>query len=151
MKFALSSRSLSRLEGVNPALQAIVKEAIKITPIDFGVTEGLRTKERQQELFELKATHTLKSKHLTGHAVDLVAYIGPRISWELKLYDEIALAMKDAALKTGVGLRWGACWHIDNICEWNKPMEDALWDYVTLRRSQGRRPFIDAPHFELVM
>lgn len=67
------------------------------------------------------------------------------------MYDEVADAMKAAAIEEGVALRWGAAWHIDDIREWDGSMEDAMNAYVDLRRSQGRRPFIDAPHFELMV
>jgi hypothetical protein len=28
--------------------------------------------------------------------------------------------------------------------------EDLMNEYIDLRRSEGKRPFIDAPHFEIV-
>ena len=135
--------------GVEPELKEVVYEAIKVTKIDFGVIEGLRTEEKQKQLVESGASQTMKSKHLEGRAVDLMAYIGGRGSWELNVYDEIADAMKEAAVKVDVAVRWGAAWTVTNIREWEGTMEDAMNSYVDLRRSQGRRPFIDAPHFEL--
>ena len=147
--FRLSNRSLSRLEGVDPSLVNVVKRAIDLTKVDFGVSEGLRTIERQKELVAQGASQTMASKHIEGRAVDLVAYIGSRVSWELNLYDDIADAMRLAAIEQNAEIRWGAAWHIDNICGWNGSMENAMNDYIDLRRSQGRRPFIDAPHFEL--
>jgi peptidoglycan LD-endopeptidase CwlK len=92
----------------------------------------------------------MRSKHLDGKAVDLMAYIGSRGSWELNLYDDIADAMQEAAVETGAVLRWGAAWHINDIREWDGTMEDAMNSYVDLRRSQGKRPFIDGPHFEIL-
>jgi len=150
MAFKLSQRSLDRLEGVDGALVAVVQRAIKVTTIDFGVTEGLRTIERQQELVDRGASKTMKSKHLNGLAVDLVAYLGPRVSWELNLYDNIADAMKQAATELDVPLRWGGAWTTSNICEWQGTMEQAMTAYIDRRRLQNRRPFIDGPHFELV-
>ena len=149
MSFSLSQRSESRLEGVNPALVEVVQKAITLTNIDFGVTCGLRTMEEQQALVDSGASQTMKSKHLEGNAVDVVAYIGPRITWELNVYDDIADAFKAAAQDVGLGIRWGAAWHIPDIREWDQTMEDAMNSYVDLRRSEGRRPFIDAPHFEI--
>ena len=149
MSFSLSQRSESRLEGVNPALVEVVQKAITITKIDFGVTCGLRTMEEQQALVDSGASQTMKSKHLEGNAVDVVAYIGPRITWELNVYDDIADAFKAAAQDVGLGIRWGAAWQIPDIREWDQSMEDAMNSYVDLRRSEGRRPFIDAPHFEI--
>jgi peptidoglycan LD-endopeptidase CwlK len=93
---------------------------------------------------------TLKSKHLDGEAVDLMAYIGGgRASWELNLYDDIAGAMRKGAELANVPVRWGAAWHITDIRDWKGTMEEAMNEYIDLRRKQGRRPFIDAPHFEI--
>ena len=150
MAYKLSTRSQERLMGVEPELKEVVYEAIKLTKIDFGVIEGVRTEEKQKQLVESGASQTMKSKHLEGRAVDLMAYIGGRGSWELNVYDEIADAMKEAAVKVEVAVRWGAAWTVTDIREWEGTMEDAMNSYIDTRRSQGRRPFIDAPHFELM-
>ena len=155
MSYTLSTRSLERLNGVNESLVNIVKNAIKTTKVDFGVTCGLRTKSEQAELVKKGASQTMNSRHLpqestgTSHAVDLVAYISGRVSWELNLYDDIADAIKDAAIKEGKSIRWGAAWH-KPLNEWDGTAEDLMNEYIDTRRSQGRRPLIDAPHFELV-
>ena len=127
----------------------VVKKAIELTKVDFGVICGLRTVEEQEELVAKGASQTMKSKHIDGLAVDLMAYLGGRASWELNLYDDIADAMKEAAKLENVGVRWGAAWQIDNMADWDGTMEEAMNAYIDLRRSQGRRPFIDGPHFEL--
>ena len=150
MAYKLSTRSQERLMGIEPELKEVVYEAIKVTKIDFGVIEGLRTEEKQKQLVESGASQTMKSKHLEGRAVDLMAYIGGRGSWELNVYDEIADAMKEAATKVEVAVRWGAAWTVTDIREWEGTMEDAMNSYIDTRRSEGRRPFIDAPHFELM-
>jgi len=149
MSFRLSARSLDRLTGVKPELVDVVRRAIELTRVDFAVTEGLRTVARQAELVEKGASQTMNSKHIDGQAVDLVAYLGDRISWELTLYDDIADAMKDAAVEYGVSLRWGAAWNVLDICRWEGNMESAMNFYIDERRRMGKRPFIDAPHFEL--
>tara|TARA_Y100000361_G_scaffold54277_1_gene47380 strand:- start:3562 stop:4014 length:453 start_codon:yes stop_codon:yes gene_type:complete len=149
MTFKLSANSMSKMTGIKDELHTIVCEAIRLTKVDFGVICGKRTEAEQQELVAKGASQTMKSKHLTGDAVDLMAYVGSRASWELNLYDEIADAMKQAAKNKGVKIRWGAAWHIDNFAEYEGTAEDAMNSYVDLRRSQGRRPFIDGPHFEL--
>ena len=150
MAYKLSTRSQERLMGVEPELKEVVYEAIKVTKIDFGVIEGLRTEEKQKQLVESGASQTIKSKHLEGRAVDLMAYIGGRGSWELNVYDEIADAMKEADIKVDVAVRWGAAWTVNDIREWKGTMEEAMNSYIDTRRGQGRRPFIDAPHFELM-
>ena len=149
MTFKLSERSLGKLEGVNDNMKLVVMKAITLTKIDFGVICGLRTQEEQEELVAKGASKTMRSRHLTGDAVDLMCYLGSRGSWELNLYDDVADAMKQAAQDEGVGIRWGAAWQIPDIREWDGTMEEAMNAYVDLRRSEGRRPFIDAPHFEL--
>jgi peptidoglycan L-alanyl-D-glutamate endopeptidase CwlK len=149
MSFQLSQKSLDRLEGVNEHLITVVKTAIVLTDIDFGVICGMRTIEEQQTLVDKGASQTMKSKHLDGHAVDLMAYVGGRASWELNVYDDIADAMQKAAREVGTALRWGAAWHINDMREWSGTMEDAMNAYIDLRRGQGRRPFLDGPHFEL--
>ena len=149
MSFTLSKKSLEKLSGVDESLQRCVKKAIELTKVDFAVICGMRTPEEQQALLDKGATQTLKSKHLEGLAVDLMAYVGGRASWELNLYDDIADAMKDAAIKEGKPIRWGAAWH-KPLNEWDGSAEDLMNQYIDLRRSEGRRPFIDAPHFELV-
>jgi peptidoglycan L-alanyl-D-glutamate endopeptidase CwlK len=150
MSFKLSQRSLDKLEGVDERLVAVVKHAITATKIDFGVIQGMRTIEMQKELVAKGASQTMKSKHLEGNAVDLMAYIGGRGSWELNVYDDLADAMKEGANAVGCKVRWGAAWHIDDIGSWDGTMEEAMNSYIDLRRSQGRRPFIDGPHFELM-
>ena len=150
MAFQLSQRSLGRLDGVKSDLHSIVCKAIGMTDVDFGVICGLRTEKEQEDLVARGASQTMKSKHLVGDAVDLMAYIGSRGSWELNLYDDIADAMRKAAKQQDVKIRWGAAWHIDDFGAFDGTAEEAMNAYVDLRRSQGRRPFIDAPHFELM-
>jgi peptidoglycan L-alanyl-D-glutamate endopeptidase CwlK len=150
MAFKLSSRSMKKLKGVDEGLVAVVKDAIGITKVDFGVTFGLRTLEEQKKLYESGRSQTMKSKHLEGRAVDLVAYFGSDISWELNVYDDICDAMAEAARKNNVAIKWGAAWSEGDIREYAGTAEDAMNAYVDLRRSEGRRPFIDAPHFEMM-
>ena len=149
MTFKLSERSLGNLKGVDARLQKAVQHAIGETKVDFGVICGLRTIEEQRELVAKGASQTLKSKHLDGEAVDLMAYIGSRGSWELNLYDDIADAMRKGAELANVPIRWGAAWHINDIRDWKGTMEEAMNEYIDLRRRAGKRPFLDCPHFEI--
>jgi peptidoglycan L-alanyl-D-glutamate endopeptidase CwlK len=91
----------------------------------------------------------MDSKHLTGDAVDLMAYVAGQVSWELNVYDNLADAMKQAAIEKNVAIKWGAAWNVPDIRLWRGTMEEAMNFYVDERRKQGKRPFIDAPHFEL--
>ncbi|MDB4299682.1 M15 family metallopeptidase [bacterium] len=148
MTYQLGKRSKDRLLGVDPRMVSVVEKAITISEQDFSVICGLRTVQEQEALVAKGASQTMKSKHLEGLAVDLMAYIdGGR--WELNLYDEIADAIRKAAIELGVNVRWGAAWH-KTLNEWDGTAEDLMNEYIDLRRSQGRRPFIDGPHFEIV-
>lgn len=148
--FKLSENSLRKLKGVDPKLVAVVNRAIELSTVDFGITEGLRSIETQKKYVAAGKSQTMKSKHIDGKAVDLVAYVDGAVSWELNLYDNIADAMAKAAKELGVPLKWGAAWTVTDITKWNGTMEAAMNSYIDARRKEGKRPFIDGPHFELV-
>lgn len=122
MTFSLSQRSENNLKGVDPNLVAVVRKAITLTPVDFVVIEGLRSLERQKELFAKGASKTLKSNHLIGRAVDVAALVDGKITWEEKYYRQISTAFKQAAKDLGISIRWGG-------------------DF---------KGFFDSPHFELL-
>lgn len=108
MTFSLGDRSRRNLNGVHPDLVKVVERAIEITEVDFTVIEGLRTKERQAQLFRDRFTKTLSSRHLTGHAVDIAPY---PIDWEDKVrFARVAKAMKQAARELNVAIVWGGDW-----------------------------------------
>lgn len=121
MTFVLSTRSRRRMTGVHTDLVRLVEHAIGISTVDFLVLEGLRTPERQQELLAAGASRTLRSRHLTGHAVDLGALVKGELRWDWPLYHQIAAAMKNAAQQLNVPVEWGGDW----------------------------RTFKDGPHFQL--
>lgn len=110
MSFVLSKRSRDRMIGVHPALVGVVERAIALTPVDFMVTEGVRTLERQAQLVRAGASRTLNSRHLSGHAVDLAALVDGAVRWDWPLYPRIAGSMKAAAAERGVALIWGGDW-----------------------------------------
>lgn len=109
MTFKLSKRSRDSLQGVHPDLVRVVERAIQITEVDFVVIEGLRTPARQAELVKAGASQTQNSRHLTGHAVDLAAWVGT-VRWDWPLYPRIAAAVKQAAKELGVPIEWGGDW-----------------------------------------
>lgn len=112
--FSLSRKSLAKLGGVNPDLVKVVKRAIELTTVDFGITEGLRSITRQKELYAQGrttpgkiVTKTMRSRHLTGHAVDVVAYQKGKVSYENHLYAKIAAAFFKAAEEYDILIKWG--------------------------------------------
>ena len=150
MTFKLSQRSIDKMDGVDESLVDVVKRAIELTKIDFGVIYGMRTIQEQENLVAAGKSQTMKSKHLVGRAVDLMAYVDGKGCWELNVYDDLCDAMKEAAKELGVAIKWGAAWSEGDIRTYSGTAEDAMMKYIDLRRSEGRRPFIDGPHFELM-
>lgn len=108
--FRLGERSRRNLQGVHPDLVRVVEKAIQITKQDFVVIEGLRSIERQRELVAKRHSRTMNSRHLTGHAVDIVPWVDGTISWDWKFYSEIRNAMVTAAAELGVEIEWGGNW-----------------------------------------
>ena len=106
----LDARALKSLHGVHPDLVKIVWRAAQLSPVEFTVTEGLRTPARQKKLVEAGASRTLNSRHLTGHAVDLAARVAGQIRWDWPLYHQLAVAMKRAAAELHLPLTWGGDW-----------------------------------------
>lgn len=134
MGFKLGKTSLARLKGVDETLVNVVKRAIEISEVDFTVLEGVRTLERQRDLYAQGrtapgkiVTWTMKSRHIEGKAVDLVPY---PLDWnDLDKFNKIKDAMFQAAKELDVNLRWGADWDGDG-------------NY----REKGE---YDSPHFEI--
>lgn len=114
-KFKLSARSRERLEGVHPDLVAVVHYAIRITAVDFGIPldGGVRTQERQDQLVEVGASSTRTSRHLSGHAVDIYAYVDGKSSWKREHVLAVHSAFVKAAAELDVNLRWGGDWNGD--------------------------------------
>lgn len=107
---SLDERSVKNLKGVHPHLQELVYKASEISEIKFVVTEGVRTLERQKALKDAGASQTMKSRHLTGHAVDVAAKIGDEIRWDWPLYKKIADAFKEASIQLNIPIEWGGDW-----------------------------------------
>jgi peptidoglycan L-alanyl-D-glutamate endopeptidase CwlK len=118
-KFGLFSKY--RLRGVHPDLVKVMELAISKSPVDFSVIEGLRTIERQRQYVKSGASRTMKSRHLTGHAVDIAPYVSGKIRWDWPLYYKIAPIVKAAAKELKISIVWGGDW----------------------------KTFKDGPHFEL--
>ena len=110
MTYNLSKKSRDRLAGVHPDLVKVVERAIEITEIDFAVLEGVRSKTRQEQLVKAGASKTMRSRHLTGHAVDLGAYVAGSVRWDWPLYHKLAVAVKQAAAELQIPIEWGGDW-----------------------------------------
>ncbi len=123
MSYILGLRSRKNLIGVHPDLVRVVKRAIEITDIDFTVIEGRRTLARQKRLVAKGASKTMRSRHLTGHAVDIAPYVDGRIRWDWPLYYPLAEAIKRAAADVGVPVEWGGDWKWKDGPHWQLPRD----------------------------
>ncbi len=144
MTYTLSAKSLARLEGVHPALVAVVKRAISLTTVDFMVGEGVRSAARQAELYAQgrtkpgnKVTWVRKSNHQVapdglGHAVDLWALDpGGAIDWgSIPLYEAVYKAMFAAAKEQGTTLRSGMDWDRDGVLHEHGEVDLAHYELV---------------------
>ena len=108
--YKLSDRSKRILGTVDVRLQNLMKAAIYDSPYDFGITEGIRTLERQKELVAQGKSKTLKSYHLRGKAVDIKVYVDGEVTWDFKHYKEVADHIKEVARKLGYVITWGGDW-----------------------------------------
>lgn len=108
--YKFSKRSLNNLKGIHPKLVSLMKEAIKHSPHDFMITEGLRTIERQRELVKQGKSKTMKSYHLLGKAVDIALIVNNEVNWDFALYREVAKHIKKTAREQGIKITWGGDW-----------------------------------------
>lgn len=109
-QYSFSQRSIRRLSGVHPELVLLASRALLYSPVDFGVTEGLRTIDRQRQLVADGKSQTMDSLHLTGDAIDVAAYVAGSVTWEWDLYEEVAAAFKRAADELDIAIEWGGDW-----------------------------------------
>lgn len=110
MTFSFGTRSKERLQGVHPDLVKVLEEAIKESPLDFSITEGLRTKERQKALFDAGKSQTMNSRHLTGKAVDIAVIKDGEVTWDFKYYQLAADHIKKVAKELKIDIVWGGDW-----------------------------------------
>ena len=109
----LNTASEARLRGVHPDLVRVVRRCAADwadPETGFIVTCGLRTIEEQRLLYQKGATRTMRSRHLTGHAVDLAATVQGQVRWDWPLYAKLSKAMKAAAKAEKVPIEWGGDW-----------------------------------------
>jgi peptidoglycan L-alanyl-D-glutamate endopeptidase CwlK len=125
MPYSFGSRSLGRLEGIHADLRKVMDRAIATTDIDFTVLEGMRTMSRQRKLVASGASRTLRSRHLTGHAVDIAPLVDGKVSWDWPIYHRLAPTIKKAAQDVGVKIEWGGDWRsFKDGPHWQLPWRD---------------------------
>lgn len=111
----MSPRSERNLGGVHPDLVRVVRAADaamlgRADKLAFVVIEGLRTRARQAQLVAAGASQTMAGRHLTGHAVDLMATVVGVGRWDWPLYATLGALLKQVAAAEGVPIIWGGDW-----------------------------------------
>ena len=131
--FKFGKKSLENLSGVDPKLSFVMNKAIEFSPIDFGITEGMRSPERARQLkAEGKSKVGDKSKHCLGEAVDIVCYNEGKVTWELEYYEMVAQIIGEVADSFDIQIRWGGSWKT-GVFYLDRDLD-----------------FIDAVHFEII-
>jgi hypothetical protein len=124
--------SINNLEGIHPFLIKVIKKAIMNTPVPFIITEGVRTLERQKELYaqgrttwgqivtncdgvKNKSNHQLKEDGY-GYAVDLYpcicGYVRIHEQYIPEILQIIAEHIKDMAQRLNIFIVWGGDWEM---------------------------------------
>lgn len=148
MTFVLGARSLKKLEGVHDDLVKVTKLAITLSKQDFTIVQGLRTHAEQEANVKNGASQTMRSRHLTGHAIDVAAWTNGEIDWDDEdSYREIAQAFLEAAKQLNTEVLWGGAW--DLALNYRSSSDDALAHYLADCKKRGKRPFLDIGHFQL--
>lgn len=147
--YSFGTRSKKQLEKVHPQLADTLEAAICESPYDFGITEGVRSPDRQLELYECGKSKLKVSKHQIqdtgyGHAVDIVVYKNGKVSWEVEHYLEVLEHIKYKDCRGT--LRYGAFW---DTADYGCTMKDQYQDYLEKCKRECRKPFVDACHIEI--
>lgn len=154
MTFRLGQTSKNNLVGVHPDLVRLVEYAITISAVDFRVHEGIRSVLKQKENIKAGVSWTMNSRHLTGHAVDLVPWRDSdgdgdcELSWDWESCYRIAAAMQIAARKYKTPVIWGGVWD-KRLNDLSQSLESETKNYAARRRRLGKQVKLDGPHFEL--
>lgn len=122
VKYKFSKRSLSNIQGIDYRLIILLGLMLEYSPYDFVVTEGLRTRERQEQLVREGKSKTMNSRHLTGKAFDIAMLDKEgKVTWDLNYYKAFADVFLKLSERLGFKCEWGGNW----------------------------KSFIDGPHFQI--
>lgn len=141
MTFNWGSRSLRNLQGIHPDLRNVADYALGVSEVDMTCIEGLRSRKRQAQLVRQGKSQTMNSRHLTGHAVDMAAWVKRGISWKWEHYYPIADAFIEASKALDIPVRWGGNWRVKDLRTWKGTGRELVDAY------EGK--FYDLVHYEL--
>lgn len=110
--FVLSQRSLDTLAPTSPRIQSVAHCAIQRTTIDFVVYHGFRTEEEQRGMVARGVSWVNRSRHQDGQAIDVMALVNGKGTWEPAPYYEIAKAFYSCGDDLGIPITWGGEWRV---------------------------------------
>ena len=162
MPYAYGKGSNRILETTDMVVQRVFRRAIMISSIDFSFISGKRYPAEQLQLYidgdsqlngipkgvkSGNVTGTGVSMHQLGFAGDVVAWVEGESDFKLKHFIPIAEAVQKACRLEGVEMIWGGCW--DKPLTKCQNVRSEMNRYKRRRLSMGKKPFIDAGHFQL--
>lgn len=151
----MSPRSERELVGVHPYLDRLVRRLEVFLPtlypqLDFTVIEGLRTEEEQKAMVASGASQTMNSRHLTGHAVDLMVLLNGKSRWEEPLYYQLCHAVCLVSRELSIPVEWGGCWRsVMSITPTLDGVKKSVAEYVEGKKKLRQKTFFDGPHYQL--
>lgn len=114
--YSFSKKSKQILSKVHKDLNVLANEVLKISPIDFAITEGYRNQAKQEYLYKTGKSKTLKSKHTELKAIDICPYINNKLDYEATndLFIIVGLFIAKAK-ELSINIRVGALWDNDSV------------------------------------
>lgn len=108
--FPFSDRSKINLIGVDDPLIVVTTCAHEETKGGFDVIDGMRTEEEHKVNLAAGRSWALRSRHQDGKAIDFIAKVNGRGTFDAKYYPAIAQAFADCSKKHGIPIIWGGEW-----------------------------------------
>lgn len=119
--FKFGNKSIELLADTEDRLVQVTHRALEISPYDFGITETLRSLERQEQLVLEGKSWTMKSRHLANEngkseAIDILVYVDGKPTWQAKYFRKVIQAFITAATELNVQLEFGGLW--ESVEDW---------------------------------
>lgn len=111
MPFKFGTRSKRNLAEVHPDLQRLCQRALALSPVDFGIVDGVRTTAEQKRNLAKGVSQTLRSRHLTGHAIDFAVVKNGNLDfYDIPLFRKVMDAFSKASKELGIPIVRGGDW-----------------------------------------
>ena len=131
-----SRRSKSKLSSCEYDMQLIMIEALRVSKIDFGISEGHRPLARQKKLFDeglskIDGVNKIGKHNFTpSMAVDIYAYVSGKASYSSNdlcyiagVVDAVSQRLLEAKVIKHV-VRWGGNWDADGVILKDQSFDD---------------------------